>query len=263
MVFELIAAGIFGLIYGSFLNVVILRFDDWLAIVNHPSHCPNCQTPLKWYDLIPVFSWLFLRGRCRYCQQPISWQYPVVEIATGLLFTGAYYLIFLTGTLPLWRELIVAASFIVGLGALMTILFHDLYEMMIPDLMANILLATGLIFGWSLTGSIFQTLLGGFIGFAPIALLVYPSRGKWMGEGDVKIAAGLGLMLGYPNIIVGLIAAFLAGGIYGAIALGLKAVKLRSAVPFGPFLISGGLIALFFGTALISWYLGTIGYGYY
>lgn len=254
---------IFGLIYGSFLNVVILRFDDWVSILKTPSHCPKCQRRLSWLDLIPLISFIFLRGRCRYCRKPISWQYPVVELSAAALLAGGYYLIFVAQSLPVWREVIGFVLYVLTIGALITIFFHDLYEMMIPDILLNFLVASGLLFSLTVYGAVSSTLIGGLIGFGPIALLVYPSRGTWMGEGDVKLATGLGLMLGYPAAIAGLLLSFLIGGLYGIVAVGLKKVQLRSAVPFGPFLIIGGLLALFFGRLLIDWYLGRMGYGYY
>jgi leader peptidase (prepilin peptidase)/N-methyltransferase len=258
----LLIAVVFGLIFGSFLNVVILRFDDWLAIVKTPSHCPNCKHRLSWLDLVPVFSFLFLGGKCRYCHKPISWQYPIVELLTAVLLAIGYRLIFVGSDLNLLSQSAAAISYVVIIVSVITIAFHDYYEMMVPDLMANIFIAAAIIFSLSFQRSPISTVEGGVVGFLPIALLVYPSRGKWMGEGDIKISTAIGLMLGWPLAIVGLALAFLGGGGFGLLALALKKVKLRSAVPFGPFLIIAGLVTLFYGQVILDWYLNYIGYGF-
>ena len=258
---ELVIAFIFGLIYGSFLNVVILRFDDWVSIINSRSRCPECRTNLAWYDLIPVISYATLMGKCRYCQKPISWQYPAVELLSAILVAGSYCLVFGSG-LPLVREIVAFSLLILAIGAIIVILCHDLYEMLIPDAASYFLLAASFLFGWVWSGNILMTLLGGLIGLAPIALLVYPSRGKWMGEGDVKLALALGLLVGYPNAIVFLVSAFMMGGIIGLLIVLAGRAGLKSAVPFAPFLIAGALLALFYGSSLLHWYLGMLTGGY-
>jgi len=258
-----LAAFVFGLITGSFLNVVIVRFDDWLSIVKKPSHCPSCKAPLTWRDLIPLVSYIHLRGKCRYCAKPISWQYPLVELITACLFAAGFYLIFLLSDLAIWQQLIAATGYALAVSALIVIFFHDLYEMMIPDVMSNVLLVGAALFSIGFYLSATTSLFGALIGFLPVALLVYPSNGRWMGEGDVKLSAALGLMVGYPAVIVYLAASFVIGGLFGAVGLLAKLVTLKTAVPFAPFLIIGALLALFFGGSLIEWYLGIIGYGYY
>lgn len=255
-----IAAFIFGLIYGSFLNVVILRWDDWVSILNGRSSCPNCKTNLKWYDLIPIVSFASLAGRCRYCQKPISWQYPAVELASAVLITAGFMRFFPTSG-DLTMAIIAFVAYVIAIGAILSVLFHDLYEMLVPDLMAYILLAAAMVVGVYLYG--WQSALGGLlVGVLPVALLVYPSKGTWMGEGDVKIAAALGVLVGYPNAIAFMALAFLIGGLYGVIALLASKVKMRTAVPFAPFMIIAALITFFYGTELISWYLGAFGYAY-
>ncbi|HSX42139.1 MAG TPA: prepilin peptidase [Candidatus Saccharimonadales bacterium] len=254
-----IVAFVFGLVFGSFLNVVILRFDEWRTILTGRSHCPDCRTDLRWYDLIPVISYATLKGRCRYCGRPISWQYPVVETATAFLLAGGYFLIFNTSSLTLASQIGAFIAFIVAIGALVVMFFHDLKEMLIPDFFAYVLLFGAAIFSLLYYQNPLHSLYGALIGFLPVALLVYPSRGTWMGEGDLKLAAGLGLLAGYPNAIVFVSLAFVIGGVFGAILLLTKRAKLKTAVPFGPFLIIGGLLALFWGTTAIAWYLGGMG----
>jgi len=154
-------------------------------------------------------------------------------------------------------------GYLITLGGLVTVFWYDLKEMMIPDQLANILLAGTVIYSFAWRGEWLSPILGLIIGLVPIALLVYPSKEKWMGQGDVKLSAALGLWLGYPLAIIGIVAAFILGGAFGAVGLAIRQLKLKQAVPFGPFLIIGALIGLFAGEALILWYLGSIGYGYY
>jgi len=256
-----IAAFIFGLIYGSFLNVVILRWDDWLSILKTRSHCPSCKKDLNWYDLIPVLSFLTLAGRCRYCQKPISWQYPAVEVATGLLVAAAY-LKFFPGFGDITAGIVAFTAFTLVLGAILTVFFHDLYEMMVPDILAYLLLVVSVIVGAYLYGWQ-STVFGLLTGVLPIALIVYPSQGKWMGEGDVKIAAALGALVGFPGAIVFLVLSFMIGALYGVSALLVSRVNFKTAVPFAPFMIIGALTTFFYGSEIISWYLGILGYGAY
>src|SRR3990167_6184309 len=122
----IVIAFLFGLTYGSFLNVVILRFDDWLSIAKTRSHCPNCKTQLAWLDLILLISFAYLRGKCRYCRKPISWQYPLVELTIAVLVAAGYYLLFVTQNLAMWQSVVGLAAFVVAIGAMMTILVHDL-----------------------------------------------------------------------------------------------------------------------------------------
>lgn len=258
-----VIAFLFGLAYGSFLNVVILRFDDWKAIVSKPSHCPGCKTNLKWYDLVPVISYAQLQGKCRYCKKPISWQYPIVELSTACLIAGGYFLLFNLPSLQMWQQVTGLACLVIAVGAMMTIFVHDLMEMMVPDLMANILLLVALIYSLVVYQDYLGILYAAAISFVPIMLLVYPSKGVWMGEGDIKIAGGLALLVGWPSAVVFMITAFLLGGAFGAIGLLTRKVKMKTAVPFGPFLILAAIVALFWGGDIVAWYLGTIGYGYY
>lgn len=255
-----VIAGLFGLVIGSFLNVVILRFDDWMSIVKTRSHCPHCKTELSWLDLIPVVSFICLRAKCRYCKKPISWQYPLVELTMGALMMAGYYLIFVTQFLLPYQQWLAIALYTFSMSSLIVIFAHDLKEMMIPDYVSYFFMICAFFLGWILTGSLVDTVLGGLVGFVPIALLVYPSKGRWMGEGDVKLAASLGLMTAYPQAAVFITSAFIFGGLFGGIGLMAKRVKMKSAVPFAPFLILGGVLALFYGYQLIDWYFGFLGY---
>ena len=267
---------LFGLIIGSFLNCVIYR----LALPNFSlknlgglkgrSFCPLCKHELAWQDLIPVFSFIFLRGKCRYCREKISLQYPLVELAAGIIFL----LVFLpwcneftpVNLLSLWYFWIISCFLIV-------IFVYDLKHYIIPDKIIYPAIKIAGIF--NLQFLISEEGSAPFFTFAPIngssvfnysilaAILVAAfflaivliSRGKWMGIGDIKLAFLMGLFLGWPNILVALFSAFFIGAIIG-VGLVLSGKKtLKSEVPFGPFLVTGTFIALFWGQEIIDRYL--------
>lgn len=254
----LIISAVFGLIYGSFLNVVILRFNEWRSIITGRSHCPECKTPLRWYDLIPVVSYATLRGRCRYCGKPIALQYPVVEIITAVVVAACYWLLFGTGASLTYVNGSEMVLLLGAIGVLMTIVFQDLDKMSIADSLSYTLIALSLVYALVRGDGWLHMVYAAGIGALPIAALVYPSRGKWMGSGDITLALGLGLLVGYPNALVFMTSAFLLGGLYGALALLGKKTKLNTAVPFAPFLAIGAAVALFWGAAIVHWYVAFI-----
>jgi prepilin signal peptidase PulO-like enzyme (type II secretory pathway) len=263
MQIEIIPVFILGLLVGSFLNCVIWRIYKKQSFLKGRSYCPHCKHTLEWYDLFPVFSFLFLRGKCRYCGKPISRQYPLVELLVGLLFTFAYmqFKIDLFG--PNLAYNLYHVVFLWAIIAIFTVIFiYDLKHYVIPD---EVTIA-GLIFvvAWLGYNVYFKFLnLSDVLPYLYSALgatafffcLWFFSHGKAMGFGDVKLAFLLGLLLGWPNVIAGLFIAFLLGAIVGVILVTLKKRKLKSAVPFGPFLVIGTVIAIFYGTSLINWYL--------
>lgn len=241
---------IFGTAAGSFLNVLATRYEDGGKIFRYDiltgrSRCSYCKETLRWFELIPVFSFLFQLGRCRHCGAGLSWQYPISEIFSGLIFalTPIYFQM-----APIWILIFLC---------LLLIALIDLRLSIIPDQL-NIflaLLATGLLiqnFSW---GNLINHALGAVAGFAVIGLIVLGSRGRGMGVGDWKLAAALGFMFGWPRILILLAGAFVIGGITGAIILSLRLKKLRDAIPFGPFLAIAALLVLIFGDQIIRLYL--------
>ncbi|MDO8669062.1 MAG: prepilin peptidase [Candidatus Buchananbacteria bacterium] len=232
---------IFGLAAGSFLNCVVYRLERGESFLGGRSYCPHCRHKLGFFDLIPVLSFFWLRGLCRYCKEKISIQYPLIEIATGLLFL----LIF---TIFNWQDSIF--YFLISIF-LVIIFVYDLKHYIIPDKVIYPAIAIAGIF--NLLKSDFLLSAFGAAGFFLAIVLV--SRGKWMGVGDIKLAFLMGLVLGWPNILAALFLAFLIGAIIGLglIIWGKKTIK--SEVPFGPFLVLGTFIALFWGRELINWYL--------
>lgn len=243
---------IIGLIIGSFLNSVIYRLDNLESIFRERSHCPHCQKQLKWFDLIPLISYLLLYGQCRFCQKKISWQYPVVELATAILFIIIYAFFGLT----LYSIILLILSCF-----LMVIFVYDLYYMIIPDEMIwPAIIITLLLYciiaysshAWQPLGN---ALLASIIGAGFIGLIVLATRGKGMGIGDIKLAGLIGLMVSYPGIILALFLAFIAGSLAGAYLILSGKRKLKSAIPFGPFLIIGLYLTIFWGEKILNWYL--------
>lgn len=257
--FYYILITIFGLSVGSFLNVVILRFDELKTIIKVRSHCPKCKKELPWYDLVPLLSYLLLAGKCRWCKKAISVQYPLVEVTTALLFI-LIYVKFGISIQSLFLALIGSLSIIIAA--------YDILHYEVPDILTYfaIVLAAGL--ALYLIGTTGQFRLaeawlpyayGLIIGLGFLGILVIVSRQKWMGAGDILLGAFMGIFLGYPKIILALFLAFIIGSIISIILLGLKKKTLKDAVPFGPFLLIAAWISLFWGDSLINLYWAKMG----
>jgi leader peptidase (prepilin peptidase) / N-methyltransferase len=252
---ELILIFIFGLIIGSFLNCVIWRLYKEESFVVGKSYCPHCHHSLEFFDLFPVLSFIFLRGKCRYCKENISIQYPIVELITAIMFSAVYLYLGSIISLQLIFWLIIMAIFIV-------IFVFDLRYFIIPDevIYPAIFLAIVWLLYSSYIGTIsiheiiltIITALGASLLFF---LIWFFSKGMAMGFGDVKLALFIGLLLGFPNAIVGLFLGFLFGAIIGSIMVFLKKKGMGSEVPFAPFLVVGAIISFFFGSSIVSWYL--------
>lgn len=240
-------AGVFGALFGSFLNVVAFRLPRRESVVKPRSRCTSCGTPIKPYDNIPVVSWLLLRGRCRSCHASISPRYPLVEAATALLCAAA--VLAHTGVASI--ALSVALILVLVPAALI-----DLEHRIIPNTLTVVgaLLALGL--GTALDpsgepGRLIAGLAAG--GFLLAAALAYPGG---MGMGDVKLAGVMGLFLG-AAVAPALLIALLSGVLVGAAIVARKGATVgrRTKVPFGPFLALGGILAVFAGQPLVHWYL--------
>jgi len=237
-----------GLIVGSFLNVAIYRIPLDKSIAHPSSFCPACSHKLRFYDNIPLFSYLFLKGRCRDCKTRISPRYPLVEALTSFLFATGYY--FKGLSLDLMLSLILICVLVI-------VSFTDIEHGIIPNIIVLPFTVIGLIINIILAPQKWWIILsftaGAFL-FMLIISLVYP---KGMGMGDVKLSLMAGSFL-VEKIIPGLFIGFLAGSVYGIIMLIIKRKKLGQTIPFGPFLSGGCIIALFFGSRIINWYLGFI-----
>ncbi len=262
---------LFGLIIGSFLNVMGFRYGT--LSLGGRSFCPKCKKTLSWFELVPVISFLVQRGRCRGCHKKISWQYPIVELLTGLSFLlPIYFYKFYSFPLNENREILAIVWLLIAL-AMIVLSIIDLRQMIIPDGINIFLSVMGfvLIFFNSTSflknysewfpgpGSILSNhLLGAFIGAAVLGAIVLLSWGKAMGMGDVKLAGAMGLILGWPDIILALALAFLVGGIWASLLLLFKKKKLKTMVSFGPFLVIGFWLEVFCGYQLLNWYFSLV-----
>jgi len=242
-----VTALLLGAVVGSFLNVVSTRLPRSESLVTPASRCPTCKSPIRWYDNIPILSFLWLKGRCRECGAPIAWRYPVVEGVTAGLFW-----------LAVWRigvriHLVPALAF---LSVVVVITAIDLAHQVIPDritlpgiplgLLANLLTKKV-----SLWDSVVGILAGGGIFF----VIILVSRGG-MGGGDMKLGAMIGAFLGWKLTILTIFLAVFGGGATAVWLLLIGARGRKDPVPFGPFLAVGAVASLFWGEEILSWYLG-------
>ncbi|MEO5646486.1 MAG: prepilin peptidase [Candidatus Paceibacterota bacterium] len=248
---------IFGLIIGSFLNVVILRLNTGRSPAQGRSKCARCNTPLSWYELIPVFSYIGLKGKCKTCNTHISFQYPIVELLTAIVFTIIYTTALATYGFTTMTAIVFVFSTIIA--ALLIIIFvYDIRHTIIPDtivylfiIMAllSILWSTFTVSGFSAGIAIFN---GVFVAL-PFFLLWALSKGRFMGFGDVKLALGIGWLLGLTGGFSALLFSFWIGGIVGLFMLALsRKYHMRSEIPFAPFLIMGTFIVGVWGVTIFS-----------
>ncbi|MBU1131854.1 prepilin peptidase [Patescibacteria group bacterium] len=249
---------ILGTLIGSFLNVVICRLPEKRSIARGRSSCPHCKAQIKFYDLIPILSFFICRQKCRQCGKKISWQYPLVEFFTGLIFVFLAYKYDVAAdwaNVLFWRDLIFSSALIVIFTTdLRYFLIFNVVTipMMVVSFGANLFLLSRsedflmAILNLSLAGII----AGGFF-FAQYQL----SRGKWIGAGDIKLGFLMGFMLGWPNILVALFIAYVGGAVISLLLLSLHKRNLKSEMPFGVFLSAATFVALVYGSRIIEWYL--------
>lgn len=265
-----ILAIIFGLCAGSFINALVWRVheqsrnmaahrDKYLSVLRGRSLCPHCRHTLAWYDLVPLLSWLALKGRCRYCARPISLQYPLVELLTAALFaiSAIQWPQPLSG--QLWFGLAVWFVILTGLIAL---LVYDLKWMLLPNrivypllgIAAADVLIRALVFAEGIA-SVAQAFWGLLTIGGLFYLLFQVSKGKWIGGGDVKLGALLGLLAGGPlSSLLLLFLASLSGSIISLPLLLTGKLSRSTLIPFGPFLIAAGIVTKLFGDGILRWY---------
>ncbi|MBI5794356.1 prepilin peptidase [Candidatus Uhrbacteria bacterium] len=237
-----------GLCVGSFLNVAIFRIHEGGSVVRGRSKCQTCEEPISARDLVPVLSFLILKGRCRKCQSVLSWQYPIVELVTGGLFLLAFQRDGLSLTFV--RDC-------VFLSYLIIIFVYDLRHMLIIDrftipamifaIIVNLWL--GIVPAWSI-------LVGGLVLAAFFWIQFLVSRGTWVGGGDIRMGALMGFMLGLEQGLVALFIAYLLGAIVGVGLLVSGKANRKTPIPFGTFLATASVVVLFVGEPIVRWYLG-------
>jgi leader peptidase (prepilin peptidase)/N-methyltransferase len=245
-----------GLVVGSFANVCIHRLPRRESVVSPPSRCPACGSRIAARDNLPVLSFLLLRGRCRACRAPISWRYPAVEAANGLLWLG---LALTRGPRP---QTFVAMALV---SALLVLSLIDLDHQILPDAVTLPGIAAGL--GAALLpGSPLRPLgaaaaaAGGYLAFAAVAKAYERARGvEGLGQGDWKMAAMLGAFLGWQKMLLTVLLASTAGTVVGLGAVALRGRDMRYALPLGTFLGLAGIVVVFLGEPILAWYRGLLG----
>lgn len=235
-----------GLIAGSFFGMLIPRLHhNEKGIVLGRSHCPKCKHALGAWNLIPVFSFIMQKGRCAFCHKKISVFYPIIELSTALCFGALAYKI---PQIDIW--IIYAVLF----GFLILIFFYDLLykeihdAFMLPAILFAIIAALYL-------NNFESALIGGLIGSVFFGLQWWISKGAWVGSGDIRIGAFMGLMLGWQNTVAALFLSYILGTIAGLYLLATGKATNKSSIPLGPFLALGTGAIFFYGDGLIDWYL--------
>jgi len=245
---------VFGTIIGSFLNVVILRYNTGMSITKGRSMCFSCGKSLTWYELVPLFSYLFLRGKCSVCKSKISSQYPLVEFTTGLLFVLSFMRFGLSPMLPIYM---------LTVSVLIAMAVYDLKHKIIPDGMVYLFVILSLVTLFFSTGHFslpdILDFMSGPILFSFFAFFFLVSSGRWMGFGDAKLALGVGWFLGFEGGIYAITMAFWIGAIFSIILLLLQKfsflksrLTMKSELPFAPFIILGFFLNFFTGYTMYN-----------
>ena len=236
---------LFGITIGSFLNVCIYRIPNKEDIVKERSHCMSCGHTLAWYDLVPLFSYLGLRGRCHYCQTKLSIQYPVIEALNGAI----YVIVVLVNGVSVDSLLYCLLG-----SALLALSVIDFRTYEIPVGFNIFIAVLGLVKVITDYGNWLNYLIGAVCVSLPLAIIYYASKGRAIGGGDVKLMAASGLLLGWQNILL----AFVIGCVLGSIIhlVRMKLTKAEHVLAMGPYLSGGVLIAALWGSYIINWYLG-------
>ena len=248
---ELVLLGVFGLMIGSFLNVCISRLPAGESVIAPGSHCRSCKTPIRWFDNVPVLSYLLLGGRCRSCRAPIGWRYPVIEIGTAIAFV-------LQGVMH-GDDLPQLASRLVLTALLVALFGTDLETQRLP----NLLTLPGTVVGFLCSLWVGPGALASLAGMVLGAGMLFFIRWAWfrstgvegMGLGDVKMAALIGAFLGGRQTWLVLVLASVGGAVIGIVLMLFRGRSLDTRIPFGTFLAIATLVASLVGDAMVSWYL--------
>ena len=256
---------VLGSLFGSFLNCAIYRLHQGKSFLRGRSFCPHCKKTIDWRDNITLLGFVCLKGRCRYCLKGISWQYPLVELTTAVIFLITFLVRFSALDFNLlsfaYLDILIILRDWIFASFLLIIFIYDLKYYLILDKVSFPAMAVALIlnlvisFSWS---SLWSYLLAALIcgGFFLIQFLV--SRGKWIGGGDIRVGFLMGFMLGFPIVLVALFLAYIFGAIIGSCLLLTGKKKMQSQIPFGTFLSLATLIALLFGQSLLNHYLSIL-----
>ncbi|MBI4252639.1 prepilin peptidase [Candidatus Uhrbacteria bacterium] len=266
--FEYIIIFIFGTIVGSFLNALVWRLSVGESVLHGRSYCTDCHTSLNAGDLIPLLSFFLLRRRCRYCRSNISWRYPIIEACGGLLFVLAYSIFLKTAPDGLaqslllgehGRDILLLIRNWFFISVLLALFYYDLRWSLLPDSITLPAIVIGLVFQLILLPQQFLfIIIAALVGAGFFAAQYLLSRGAWIGGGDIRLGALMGVMLGWPGVLLALFVAYIVGAAGAIVLLALKLKDRKSAIPFGPFLAGATGMVLLYGDQLMSvirnWY---------
>ena len=255
--FEFFVVCFLGLIFGSFANVCIYRMPRNMSVVKPNSHCTSCNAFIKWYDNIPILSYIFLKGKCRRCKSKISIKYPLVEFSCGVLFVSMYYL---------YGFVFMLIPFCLLVFSLLVTTIIDFEFKIIPDEISFMLMIVGFVtsfFNLNLGETIEQRVLNSFLGFlvGGGSLFIIAVIGKFifkkdaMGGGDIKLMAGVGTFIGWDKALFAIFVASLFGSIVGIILIIYKKIERKQEIPFGPYLALSSFLTLFLSPQMIINYL--------
>jgi prepilin signal peptidase PulO-like enzyme (type II secretory pathway) len=240
---------VLGLIFGSFLNAVIFRLKRNEQFISGRSKCLKCKHALAFADLIPLFSFIFLRAKCRYCKAKISWQYPAVELVTALVFLiGYWHYLSLTDYLV----------YLVFSCWLIVIFVYDFKYYLILDKVSLSALVTAFVLNFLSGKSALNLLIGALVVSGFFLLQFVVSKGKWIGGGDLRLGLVMGAMLGWPMALVALALAYLSGAALGLLLIVFKKKSFNSQLPFGTFLTVSTWAVLLWGEQILNWYLNSM-----
>lgn len=254
-IYFMIVSFIMGAVFGSFYNVCICRIPEKLSIINPPSHCYKCNTTLKPLDLVPIFSWMMLKGKCRYCGGKISYRYALIELLTGILFLLVY---------NTYGYDIQTIYYLVFISILIIITFIDIDHYIIPDCLIIFGSIVAIVFnilgqGIGIKNSLIGAVICGGSMLILINLIEFIVKREVMGGGDIKFFTMAGLFLGISGGLLTILLSIYIGAFYGIIVIAnskLKKQDYNSMIPYGPFISMGALIVVLCGTNIISWYTG-------
>lgn len=259
---------VFGTVIGSFLNVLIYRLPIGMDFKKGNSICPNCKHQLNWKDLFPLFSWIFLGGKCRYCKAPISKQYPIVEAINGTMYVLIY--LFLSGGRAIEGLNLTLAGYMIFASALIVISWIDFKHQIIPDSLWIAIVVGGLfIVGDKLLNVDFKDayevenlkiwIISRVVGFFTVSglffIIALVTGGRAMGGGDIKLMAAVGFVIGWKAVIIALFMSAFVGVIFSIIRKIVSKEEMKGVIPFGPFLAIGSAICAFVGETIFMSYL--------
>lgn len=262
-----------GSCFGSFLSVVINRsLEGKKGIITGRSACPHCHHQLKFWNLIPIFSWLIQKGKCSFCHKKISPIYPALELSSGLLFFNNFFFLQFSDfpnlsanhapSLEILSVLFWAKFVYLGVInlSLLSLCFSDLQKQLIPNTFLYFWILICLPIPFVSVESVIYSLLAILVALAFFGGQYLFSKGRWLGSGDIYIAIGMALLLGFKGLILAIVCSYLIGASISILLLLLQKIKVKKTIAFAPFLCLGTLIAIYLGNDIITWYLANFLY---